>query len=298
MTTENVGIAGTGRMGTAMAQRFIDCGVPVVVWNRTADRTAKAVEAGATAASSPAELVGTADILLSSLTDFSALDAVYNGSDGLLSGAVSGKLFIDTSTILPSEQMSICTAVEAAGAAYLECPVGGTVGPALKGQLLGLAGGAPDAWQRGKPVLEMLCKRVERLGPVGTGAQMKLAVNLPLAIYWSVLGESVSLLAGTDLKGQQVASLLADSSAGPNVLRSRLDLVAGVLDGDKAAGTFDIDGLVKDLSLVQRWAKESGLNLPVTQTVLQEYVDASGAGMGSLDGACLARYVMDNVTSS
>ncbi|MGI9293155.1 MAG: NAD(P)-dependent oxidoreductase [Pseudomonadales bacterium] len=295
MTNSTIGIAGTGRMGTAVAQRLIETGAPVVVWNRSPERTVEAVGAGATAIPSPGALVAACDILITSLTDFAALDAVYRGPDGLLAEGAEGKLFIELSTILPHEQITLATAAKAAGADFLECPVGGTVGPALKGQLLGLAGGTEEAWQRGEAVLQKLCKRVELLGPVGTGSQMKLAVNLPLAIYWSVLGESFSLVEGAGVGAQQFASLLADSSAGPNVLRARLDLIASALDGAKPLGTFDIDGFTKDLSLALRWAKESGAKLPVAKTVLQIYEDAQTAGLGSLDGACLARFVSATV---
>jgi 3-hydroxyisobutyrate dehydrogenase len=298
MTYSTIGIAGTGRMGTAVAQRLIETGATVLVWNRTPEGTAKAVEAGAKVVSSPAALVNGSDIILSSLTDFAALEAVYQGRDGLLSGNPKGKLFIELSTILPREQIAIAKAVNAAGADFLECPVGGTVAPALKGQLLGLAGGSPNAWQRGEAVLQKLCKRVDHLGPVGSGSQMKLAVNLPLTIYWSVLGESFRLVEGTKLGGQQFASLLADSSAGPNVLRARLDLIASALDGENPTGTFDIDGFTKDLALALRWAEENGAKLPVASTVMKTCKDAQAAGLGALDGACLARFVSTTVTQS
>ena len=293
MSLGTIGIAGTGRMGTAIARRLLESGASVIVWNRTSERTAAAVEAGAKTASSPAALMDGCGTVLSSVTDSTALEAVYLGNDGLLAGDVKGKLVVEMSTVLPREQLAIANAVSSAGADFIECPVGGTVAPALKGQLLGLAGGTEQAWQRAKPLLQKLCKRVDHIGDVGTGSQMKLAVNLPLAIYWNVLGESFRLIEGTGMGGKDFASLLADSSAAPAVLRNRLDLIADALDGSRPEGTFDIDGLTKDLALALRWAEENKASLPVASTVMQNCKQAQAAGLGSLDGACLAHFVKD-----
>ena len=286
MASERIGIAGTGRMGTAYARRLMETGHAVTVWNRSRERTAEAEGAGARVAATPAELVEASGVVLTSLTDFAALERVY---DGLLAGEAGGKLFVEMSTILPEQQEALAERARAAEASYVECPVGGTVGPALKGALLGLAGGRPEDYERARPVLEDLCKRVELLGPVGTGAAMKLAVNLPLAVYWATLGEALKLVSGAGLGGQAIASLLADSSAGPNVLRNRLTVVAETIDGADHPGTFDIDGLSKDLSLALDWAARRGAPMPVSETVRRLYAEASAAGLGGCDGASLSR---------
>ncbi len=98
-----IGVAGIGKMGAAIAARLIEVGHEVAVWNRTPDK-AKAI-AGATVAGTPAELLRRADVIISSLTDAAALDAVYKGPSGLLSGDAAGKLFIDMSTVLPATEV-------------------------------------------------------------------------------------------------------------------------------------------------------------------------------------------------
>jgi 3-hydroxyisobutyrate dehydrogenase len=276
-------------MGTAMAKRLVETGHAVIVWNRTAERTAAAAEAGATIAATLPELVSRCGIIITSLTDADALRAVYAGEGGLLSGDVAGKLFVDTSTVLPADEVALAGTVAVTGAAFIECPVGGTVGPALKGQLIGMAGGAAADVERARPILDALCRRVDHLGDVGTGSAMKLAVNLPLALYWATLGESVALLGGTGLSGATVAGILADSSAGPNVLRNRLDVVAAAIDGTDQEGTFDINGLRKDLTLALRWAETLGRPMPLSEAARGVYDAAIAAGAGRLDGASLAR---------
>jgi 3-hydroxyisobutyrate dehydrogenase len=282
--TQTIGIAGTGRMGTAFARRLIETGHPVKVWNRSAARTSAAVAAGAPAVTL-AQLAA-CDTILLSLTDAAASRAVLND---LASAGLSGRLVIEMSTLLPDEAEALAVTATAAGADFVHCPVGGTVAPALKGQLLGLAGGTAAAFDRAKPVLADLCRRVEHLGPVGAAARMKLAVNLPLAIYWQTLGESLALLRGAGVPDDLAISLIADSSAGPTVLKNRAQVVVDTLAGTDQPGTFDIAGLAKDLGLALALAQAEGADLPLAQASQSRYAQAIGEGLGGFDGASLTR---------
>lgn len=283
-----IGIAGTGRMGTAFARRLIETGHQVTVWNRTPERTAQAAETGAHVATDLAELVA-CDAILISLTDAAAVEAV---TDGLVAAGIDGRLMIDMSTILPGESRAVATRITAAGGDFVDCPVGGTVAPALKGQLLGMAGGAEDAFARAKPILEQLCRRVEHLGPAGSGAQMKLAINLPLAIYWQTLAEAMTLLQGTGIPAEKAVSLIADSSAGPSVLKNRAQVVVYTLTGTDQPGTFDIAGLAKDLDLALRFAAANGNRLPLSEAARASYDRALAEGLGRFDGATLTRMLL------
>ena len=280
-------------MGTAIAKRLIELGHNVTVWNRTPARTDGATASGATLSNTLADLCGWADILISSLTDSAALQNIHEGPDGILAQDITGKLYIEMSTLLPNEQKNLEAGVIASGCAYAECPVGGTVGPALKGQLLGMFGGSEEDFERARPILEGLCKRVERVGAVGTGSAMKLAVNLPLAIYWVTLGEAMGVLKGQGLSGQFIASMLADSSAGPAVLKNRMEVVANTLDGNDQPGTFDINGLHKDLNLALAWAKESGSEMSISQAALAIYQDGIAKGLGHFDGSSISRFMVE-----
>ena len=185
----NIGIAGTGRMGTAVTLRLIDSGHQLTVWNRTRDKTQVLASAGARVAPSPRALAEAADILISFLSDVDAVDATYLGAQGLLSANVRGKLFIEMSTVQPATERSLAEQVRAAGAALVECPVGGSTGPARDGKLFGLVGGATDDIARARPILDQLCRRIEHVGEIGAGAAMKLAINLPLLVYWQALAK-------------------------------------------------------------------------------------------------------------
>ena len=283
-----IGIAGAGRMGTAFARRLIETGNEITIWNRTPARTADAAQAGARLASDLAELA-TSDVILISLTDAAAVNAI---ADGLIAAGIAGRLVIDMSTILPDESRRVAAKIAAAAADFVDCPVGGTVAPALKGQLLGMAGGSDAAFARAKPVLDQLCRRVEHLGPAGNGAQMKLALNLPLALYWQTLAEALALLNGAGIPVEKAVSLIADSSAGPAVLKNRAQVVVDTLGGTDQPGTFDISGLAKDLDLALRFAAEGGKRLPLSETARASYARALAEGLGRFDGASLTRMLL------
>ena len=163
----DVGIAGVGKMGAAIAQRLMDVGHKVTVWNRSADKTRPLADAGAAVAATPAELAAQSETIITILTDAAAIDAVYSGPSGLLSGDVKGKLFIEMSTVQPATEVALAAKVRAKGAAFVECPVGGTTGPARQGKLIGLVGAEAADAARAKPLLEQLCRRIEHCGPVG-----------------------------------------------------------------------------------------------------------------------------------
>ncbi len=159
----HIGIAGIGKMGAAMAQRLIEVGHKVTVWNRSAGKLKPVTDAGAAVAATPAELAKNADAVITILTDAAAIDTVYNGASGLLSGDVRGKLFIEMSTVQPQTVVALAEKVRAKGAALVECPVGGSTGPARQGKLIGLMGAEPADAARGKPILDQLCRQARAL---------------------------------------------------------------------------------------------------------------------------------------
>src|SRR5205807_9130759 len=189
-----IGIAGTGRMGTAIALRLLDKGHSVTVWNRTPEKTRTAADAGALVAATPAALARTSEKVISMLTNSAAMQAVYLGNDGLLSGNVARKLFVEMSTVRGSDHRALAPNVEAKGGLLLECPVSGTVKPAREGTLFGFAAGTREAFSEAQPLLEQLCRRVELIGALGAGARMKLAVNLLLTVFCQSLAEACSLM--------------------------------------------------------------------------------------------------------
>lgn len=283
-----IGIAGTGRMGAAIGQRLLGLGHELTVWNRTPEKTKDLAGAGAKVAASPAALVESVESILTILTDDKAIDALYNGPRGLLSANTAGKLFIEMSTVRPEVEVALEEKVKEKGAALVECPVSGTTGPAREGRLFGFAGGAEADMARARPLLESLCRRVEHVGPIGAGSRMKLAVNLPLFIYWQALGEALLLCRSLNLEPERLISILADTSGAANALKTRGGAVAAHLAGKDAGPiSFAVDLVCKDLETMIAEAKALGGTLPAAETALKCFEDAARAGLGAKDQSAL-----------
>ena len=283
-----VGIAGTGKMGSVVAARLKSLGHEVSVSNRTRARAQPLLDSGIGWAPSPRELVEAADIVITFLTDEKALDDVYLSASGLLSGRCAGKLFIEMSTVAPAKQRDLAARASAAGASYVECPVGGSVGPAKEGKLIGFAGGATLDVERARELLSQLCRRVEHVGPHGAGATMKLAVNLPLMVYWQTLGEALSLVEPLQLDPARVIDILADSSGGPNMLKVRGGMIAKALGGDAGGGvTVDITTMHKDVQKMLELAAGMHRQLPLTARTAESLRAAMDQGLAQADCAQL-----------
>ncbi len=287
----HVGVAGLGKMGAAIALRLIETGNQVTVWNRTIAKTAPVVAAGAAAAENPAALTSAVDTVITILTDAAAIDEVYSGPAGLLAGAVAGKLFIEMSTVRPQVEVALAEKVRASGAAFVECPVGGTTGPARQGKLIGLMGAEEGDAARAQPLLDALCRRIELCGPVGAGSMMKLTINLPLLVYWQALGEALALCRPLGIDPARLVDLLADTSGGPNVLKVRGPAIARMLRGEDAGPvTFSLDTSAKDLRTMLAEGAARGIDMPVVKETLACYEEASRDGLGDGEVSALPVY--------
>jgi 3-hydroxyisobutyrate dehydrogenase len=283
-----IGIAGTGRMGAAMAQRLMSLGHEVSVWNRSKEKTKPLAEAGAKVAATPRDLAMDSELVISILTDASAIAATYNGEAGLLSGDVKGRLFVEMSTVRPEVEEKLAKEIRAKGAALVDCPVGGSTAPAREGKLLGFVGGEANDVAHAKSILDQLCRRVEHVGPVGSGARMKLAINLPLLVYWQALGEALLITESLNLDPARVIDILSDTSGGPNVLKARGPAIAAALQGKEITPvTFDVDSIRKDLRTMIEEGRALGSALPVTQCALSCFDEASKDGLGAKDASTL-----------
>ncbi len=281
-----IGVAGLGAMGAAIAARLMEVGHQVTVWNRTPAKAKPLVEAGAKVAANPAAVTAASEAVISILTDGAAIDAVYNGPFGLLSGDVKGKLFIEMSTVPPKVATALAPAVRGKGAVFVECPVGGSTTPARKGQLLGLMGAEAVDADRARPILDQLCRKVEHCGPVGSGASMKLAINLPLMVAWQAYGEAFAIARDAGWEPQRLLDLFAESNGANNGLKMRKDMIVAMLENrDPGATTFSIANAVKDLRTMVETGTAKGADMPATKAALAAFEEANKNGLGGGDGA-------------
>ena len=201
---------------------------------------------------------------------------------------MAGKLFIEMSTVRPEVEVALAAKVKLKKAAMIDCPVGGTTGPAREGKLFGFVGGEDADVARARPLLDQMCRRAEHVGPVGSGARMKLAINLPLFVYWQALGEALLLCRSLKIEPERMISILADTSGAANVLKMRGAAVSAHLTGkDPGPVSFAVDLVCKDLRTMIAEAKALGGTLPAAETALKCFEDASRSGLGAADQSVL-----------
>jgi 3-hydroxyisobutyrate dehydrogenase len=284
-----IGVCGTGRMGAAIAQRLIAVGHEVGVWNRDTKKTKPLTDAGAKLYASPAELAGGCEAVVVMLLNDAATEAVYRGPNGLLKAELAGKLIIDMSTVRPDTMISVGSAVTQKSAGFVECPVGGSTVPAKEGKLFGLLGGPDADVARAMPLLEQMCRRIEHVGGLGAGATMKLAVNLPLLVYWQALGESLTICKPLNLPAERLIDILSDTAGAPAAMKGRGAVIAKVLGGAPLGETaFGISAAKKDLATAVQFAASIHAELPVAASALACFEEAEAAGLGDADATTVS----------
>jgi 3-hydroxyisobutyrate dehydrogenase len=276
-------------MGSSIALRLISVGHGVSVWNRNSAKTKPLTDAGAKPAASPAELVEGCEAIIVMLLNDAATEAVYRGANGILQAKLAGKLVIDMSTVRPDTMKSNGSSVLQQGAAFVECPVGGSTGPAKEGKLFGLVGGAKTDVARAMPILEQLCRRIEHVGELGSGATMKLAVNLPLLVYWQALGEALTICKPLNLPADRLIDILSDTAGTPTAMKGRGAAIARVLGGAPLGETaFGLSAAKKDLATALQFAASMHAELPVTASSLACFEEAEAAGLGDADATTVS----------
>jgi len=195
------------------------------------------------------------------------------------------------STVPPDVQVALAAKVHAKGAAYVECPVGGSLIPARSGKLMGLMGAEPAEAARARPILAHICRRVLHAGPVGSGAVLKLAVNLPLMIYWQALGEQLALCSDLNVDPAELLDFLSETSGAATVLKQRMPIVVARLRNEKAnIKNFNLDGGIKDVKAMLAEGKRRGLDLPLLRQTLACYEEARSVMGGDDEVSNVAAY--------
>lgn len=283
----SVSVVGTGRMGAAMVACLLAAGHPVTVYNRTraaADRT------GALVAPTAREAAAQADIAITSLADDAAVRAVYTGDDGLIAGLRPGSVVLETSTIHPSTVRSLAAQVEARSATLLDAPVSGSVPIVQRGELTFMVGGPASVLDRVRPVLECLAAKVFHLGPAGTGATMKLAVNSVVHALNQALAEALVLVEKSGIERERAYDVFASSAiAAPYVHYKR----EAFLQPDTAPVAFALSLVAKDLALIDSLACGVGARMDQLTTNRRIVQEALAAGYAGRDLSALADLLRD-----
>jgi 3-hydroxyisobutyrate dehydrogenase/2-hydroxy-3-oxopropionate reductase len=286
MTT--VAIVGTGRMGSAMAVALARSGAALILQNRTRDRAeALAGELGGSVrvVDTPAEAAAAADVTITMLTDDAAVRSAFGGRDGLAAGARPGTVLVDMSTVLPDTIRSVEAEVRARGAGLLDAPVSGSVHLAESGALTLMVGGTAEDLELARPALEGLAKTIFHLGPLGSGASMKLAVNTLIYGLNGALAEGLVLAEAAGIDRALAYDVIAASAAGaPYVGYKR----AAFVEPEATPAVFGLGLAEKDLGLITAFAAELGVPMPQAATNLELVRAASADGRVDRDFSTVA----------
>jgi 3-hydroxyisobutyrate dehydrogenase-like beta-hydroxyacid dehydrogenase len=253
-----VAFIGIGKMGLPMAGNVLRAGHDLTVFNRTASRCDPLRDDGATVATSAAEAVRGAEVLVTMVADGAAVDAQLEGDEGFLSEASDGLVWLEMSTIGPTAARRFAARAAEAGIQMLDAPVSGSVAVAEAAGLVAMVGGPADALERARPVLEAMTKAQFHLGDTGAGAAMKLAVNVMVASQTVAISEALTLAEAAGIERAVAYDVIsAGALKSPFVEYKK----AAFLDPDGTPPAFALDLMRKDLKLALEQGEAAGLPL-------------------------------------
>lgn len=271
---------GLGAMGSRMAARLLEAGHQLTVWNRTPERAEALLARGARRAGSPAEAARAAEIVITMVSDPTALRAVSEGSRGLAAGASAGVTVVEMSTVGPAAVRRLASTL-AGGPELVDAPVLGSLGEAEAGRLAIFVGGTPAQFERLEAILAVLGSPLHA-GPLGSGAAAKLVANSTLFGTLGLLGEAIALADGLGLSRDVAFRVLEASPLGAQIKRRR----AAIESGDYPA-RFPLRLATKDAILVAEAARSAGVEMRLLAAAASWFAEAEAAGNGGRDYAAI-----------
>lgn len=287
--SSTIGFIGLGLMGRPMAANLLKAGYSVVVHNRSRPAVDALAAAGATAASSPREVAGQCDVVITCVPDAPDVERVVLGEDGIASGARPGLIYIDMSTISPPFTRRLAAQLADQDITMLDAPIsGGDIG-AQKGTLTIMVGGPREAFERCLPIFEAMGERITHIGDSGAGQIAKVCNQIIVAGTMSVMGEALVLATKSGVDAGRVVEAISGGAArcwalevrAPQLLRRELD------PGFKAQMQY------KDLNIVAETGRAAAVPLPVTAVVRELYAAMMAAGRGELDNSAVVTVLED-----
>jgi 3-hydroxyisobutyrate dehydrogenase len=279
MSKPHVAIMGLGIMGSGMAGRILSAGFRLSVYNRNPDKAQSFVEKGAQLAKSPREAASQADVVISMVADDVASREIWLGENGALSAAKRGSVLVESSTLTVGWVEQLASEAAKHGCEFLDAPVTGTKPHAESGQLLFLAGGSARALEAAKLVLSVLGRDVVHLGPVGSGARMKLINNFLAAVQTVSFGEALAMIEAGGLDSKRAISILADGVPGSPMVKR---VVARIESGDFSPHFF-MRLMAKDVGYAIEEAGADGVELQTALAALNVLKQAIAKGFGDRD---------------
>jgi 3-hydroxyisobutyrate dehydrogenase-like beta-hydroxyacid dehydrogenase len=253
-----VGLIGLGNMGTAFAERLLDGGYDLLVYNRTAAKAEPLAARGAAVADTAEELAERVDVVLTSLPNDEALESV---AEEVVGAMRPDGVLVDLSTVSPGASARVEVLADEASVAYLRAPVSGNPTVVRSGNLSFIVSGPREALDRVEPVLETIGPTVRYVGDAEQARIVKLALNLMIAGLAQLMSEALVLAEASDVSRQDLLETMGSSAVGAPFVKYKTE----PLLHDDFSATFTTALMEKDIDLILDAAKQAGLELPVAQ---------------------------------
>ena len=268
-----MGLIGLGNMGTAIAERLLGAGYSLVVQNRTAEKAEPLAGRGAAVAKTPADLAGEVDVILTSLADDDALEAV---AMELFAAARPGTVLVDMSTVSPAASGRVAALADAASVGYVRAPVSGNPSVVRAGNLSFIVSGRRETLERIDPVLRAIGPAVHHVGEGEEARIVKLAINSMIAGLAQLISEALVLGEAAGVSRAALLEVMGSSAAGAPFVKYKTE----PLLHDDFSATFTTALMEKDIDLVLDAADDAGVELPIARemkTLLRAAIEAGYA---------------------
>ena len=273
-TKPRVAFFGLGLMGGGMARRLLGAGYPLAVYNRSVEKAEALATEGARVARTPREAATDADVVVSMVADDNASRGVWLGDDGALAAVREGTVLIECSTVTTAWIRELSSAAREKGCELLDAPVTGSKPQAAAGQLRFLVGGSAAALERVRPILDAMSAEVVHVGPVGSGALLKLINNFLCGVQAASLAQALTLAERAKLDVERTAQVLMNGAPGSPLVKG---LTPRMLERDYTPN-FHLSLMAKDLSYSLKEGERCGVTLSTASAALEEFERALEQG--------------------
>ncbi len=256
-----LGFIGLGNMGSRIAQRLLDHGYRVEVYDRDSVKTEAISAGGGDVAKNIFELARTADVLLSCLTNDEAVRSVYIGATGVLAGARPGTAVLEMSTISPESSRELHRLGAQRGIDVLDVAISGSTPAAEQGMLTLLVGGSENLFRAAEPIFQSVAKQYFLLGGPGSGTSMKLVVNTLLGLGMQAIAEAVVLGEKTGLDRNRLLEVLSKTAV---VAPAHVGKLPKIAINDYSP-QFPLRLMNKDFDLILNAAAKAQVRMPATE---------------------------------
>ena len=283
ISNTRIAFLGLGIMGSGMARRLLSAGAQLTVFNRSLERTKPLAAAGARVADSPRTAAADADIVFSMVADDAASRSLWEGNAGALAGARPGTVLVESSTISTGRIAELSEAAARIGCHFADAPVTGSKMQAAAGELLFLVGASDETLARIRPALDAMGKTIIHVGPVGSGALVKLINNFLCGVQAASLAEAIAVIEHSQLDRDRAIGAIVNGSPGSPVMKT----LASRIMADDYSPNFYLHLLAKDLGYAIAEGESRGVPMSTAATALGILQSSIARGDGDKDMAAV-----------